>query len=93
MKQVFTTKQGVRVMDTTVPGISSGSVKIRVLYSCISSGTEMSAVNAAQKSLLERIKNNPASIKSALNKVKDVGLQKVLNKVGRKCISKSNFIE
>ena len=81
MKQVFTTKQGVRVMDTTIPGISNGSVKIRVLYSCISSGTEMSAVNAAQKTILERIKSNPASITSALNKVKEVGLQKVLNKV------------
>lgn len=81
MKQVFTTKQGVRVMDTTVPGISNGSVKIRVLYSCISSGTEMSAVNAAQKTILERIKSNPATITSALNKVKEVGLQKVLNKV------------
>ena len=81
MKQVFTTKQGVRVMDTTVPGISNGSVKIRVLYSCISSGTEMSAVNAAQKTILERIKSNPATISSALNKVKEVGIQKVLNKV------------
>lgn len=81
MKQVFTTKQGVRVMDTTVPGVSNGCVRIKVCYSCISSGTEMSAVNAAQKSLLERIKNNPASIKSALNKVKEVGLKKVLNKV------------
>ncbi len=81
MRQVFTTKQGVRVMDTTVPGISNGSVRIKVLYSCISSGTEMSAVNAAQKTILERIKSNPATITSALNKVKEVGLQKVLNKV------------
>ena len=41
MKQVFTTKQGVRVMDTTVPGVSNGCVRIKVCYSCISSGTEM----------------------------------------------------
>lgn len=81
MKQVFTTKQGIRVMDTTVPGVSNGCVKIKVCYSCISSGTEMSAVNAAQKTILERIKSNPASITSALNKVKEVGIQKVLNKV------------
>lgn len=81
MKQVFTTKQGVRVMDTTVPGVSNGCVRIKVCYSCISSGTEMSAVNAAQKTILERIKSNPASITSALNKVKEVGIQKVLNKV------------
>ena len=81
MKQVFTTKQGVRVMDTTVPGVSNGCVRIKVCYSCISSGTEMSAVNADQKTIWEIIKSNPASITSALNKVKEVGIQKVLNKV------------
>ena len=81
MKQVFTTKQGVRVMDTTIPGISNGSVKIRVLYSCISSGTEMSAVNAAQKTLFQQIKSNPARITSVLKKVHEEGVRKALDKV------------
>lgn len=81
MKQVFTTKKGVQVLDNIVPGINKGCVKIKVMYSCISSGTEMAAVNSAQKTVLQRIKSNPASIVGAINRIREDGLKTLLNKV------------
>lgn len=81
MKQVFTSKNGVVVKDTIVPSLSSGSVLIKVHYSCISAGTEMSAVKGASKSLIRRAIDHPEQIKQALEIAQKEGVQKLLGKV------------
>ena len=81
MKQVFTSKKGVILKETIEPSVGRGDVKIKVLYSCISSGTEMTSVRGANKSLLRRAIDNPNQVKQALEILKNEGLQKVLNKV------------
>lgn len=81
MKQVFTSKNGVVVKDTIVPSLSAGSVLIKVLYSCISAGTEISAVKGASKSLIKRAIDHPEQIKQALEIAQKEGIQKLLGKV------------
>jgi len=81
MKQVFTSKNGAVVKDTIVPSLSSGSVLIEVYYSCISAGTEISAVKGASKSLLKRAIEHPEQIKQALEILQKEGLQKLKGKV------------
>ena len=81
MKQVYTSKKGVVLKDTTVPSINNGSVKIKVLFSCISTGTEMTAVKSANRSLIQRALNNPQQVKQALEIMKKEGLQKMMGKV------------
>lgn len=81
MKQVFTSKDGVVVKDTIIPSLSSGSVLVKVHYSCISAGTEISAVKGASKSLLKRALEHPEQIKQAIEIAQKEGLQKLLGKV------------
>ena len=81
MKQVYTSKSGAVVMETTEPNLSRGSVKIRVAYSCISAGTEMMAYKGANKSMLQRAIDNPGQVKQVIDIAMQQGLKKALGKV------------
>lgn len=81
MKQVYTSKNGVVIENTPVPSISRGSVLIKVAYSCISAGTEISAVNGASKSLIKRAIDNPQQVKQAFELFKEQGLKQLIGKV------------
>lgn len=81
MKQVYTSKSGAVVMETTEPDLSRGSVKIRVAYSCISAGTEMMAYKGANKSMLQRAIDNPQQVKQVIDIAMQQGLKKALGKV------------
>lgn len=62
MKQAFYTKNGVVCHNVPEPSLSSNNVLVDVKYSCISAGTEMSAVNNARKSLVKRALESPAKL-------------------------------
>ena len=81
MKQVFTSSQGVVIKDVIEPGLSRGSVKIRVAYSCISAGTEMSAVKGANQSIIQRAIKNPDQVKKVIDIAMQQGIKKALGKV------------
>ena len=81
MKQVYTSKKGVIVVDTPEPALSRGSVKIKVAYSCISAGTEMSSVKSANQSALQRAIQNPAQVMQVFDILKKQGIKKAMNKV------------
>lgn len=81
MKQVYTSKSGAVVMETTEPNLCRGSVKIRVAYSCISAGTEMMAYKGANKSMLQRAIDNPGQVKQVIDIAMQQGLKKALGKV------------
>lgn len=84
MKQVFSSKNGVVVKEAPEPEVARGAVKIRVAYSCISAGTEMSNIKSANKGLIERVKEKPQYIKDVVEMVKDQGLKTTLNKIEAK---------
>lgn len=81
MKQVFTSSKGVVVKETTEPGLSRGSVKIRVAYSCISAGTEMMAVKGAHQSMIQRAIQHPEQVKQVIDIAMQQGFKKALGKV------------
>ena len=81
MKQVFTSSKGVVVKDTTEPVLCRGAVKIRVAYSCISTGTEMIAVKGANQSMIQRAIQHPEQVKQVIDIAMQQGFKKALGKV------------
>jgi len=84
MKKVYSTRLGIVVKETPELSVSRGCVKIRVAYSCISAGTEVSTIRNASKSIIERVKEKPQYIKNVVDMVKEEGLSTTINKVQAK---------
>ena len=81
MKQVLI-KQGQAIVDNIpAPVVSDNGVLVKVLYSCISAGTEMMGVNESGKSIIKKAMEQPEKVKKALNMFKNQGVSSVLNKV------------
>jgi predicted dehydrogenase/threonine dehydrogenase-like Zn-dependent dehydrogenase len=81
MKQAVVKKGRVIPQNVPAPNVSKGSVLIKVHYSCISAGTEMTSVNTTKKSLVKRAIDSPDEVKEVLDFVKVNGIQKTIQKV------------
>ena len=82
MKQAFVSKGGVFARDVPSPSVQSGGVLVDVAYSCISAGTEMSAVANSGKSLLTRAMEDPEKlVPMAFNMLLNRGPKALLNVV------------
>jgi len=81
MKQAVVKKGKVIPQNVPAPNVSKGSVLIKVHYSCISAGTEMTSVNTTKKSLVKRAIDSPDEVKEVLDFVKEKGIQKTIQKV------------
>ena len=81
MKQAVVKKGKVIPQDVPAPNVSKASVLIRVSYSCISAGTEMSSVNTTKKSLIKRALDSPEEVKEVLDFIKVNGVQKTIQKI------------
>ena len=81
MKQVFNSLKGIVVKEVPEPSIKEGFVKIKVAYSCISAGTELSSVKGADKNILSKIIEDPGKIAKVWDIVKTQGIEKAKNKV------------
>ncbi|MCC9296347.1 bi-domain-containing oxidoreductase [Clostridium sp. WLY-B-L2] len=81
MKQVLIKKGQAIVSDVPAPLVSDNGVLVKVLYSCISAGTEIMGVNESGKSIVKKAMEQPEKVKKALNMLKNQGFGAVLNKV------------
>lgn len=81
MKQVLVKKGQVIVDDIPSPVVSDNGVLVKVLYSCISAGTEMMGVNESGKSLIKKAMEQPEKVKKAFNMLKSQGVDAILGKV------------
>ena len=81
MKQAVVKKGKVIAQNVATPNVSKGSILIKVHYSCISAGTEMTSVNTTKKSLIKRAIDSPEEVKEVLDFVKVNGIQKTIQKV------------
>jgi predicted dehydrogenase/threonine dehydrogenase-like Zn-dependent dehydrogenase len=81
MKQAVVKKGKVIAENIPSPNVSKGSILIKVHYSCISAGTEMSSVNTTKKSLLKRAIDSPEEVKEVIDFIKVNGVQKTIQKV------------
>ncbi len=81
MKQAVVKKGKVLAENVPAPNVSDGCVLIKVHYSCISAGTEMTSVNTTKKSLLKRAIDSPEEVKEVLDFVKANGINKTIQKI------------
>ena len=81
VKQVLVKKGQVMVSEVPAPVVSDNGVLVKVLYSCISAGTEITGVQESGKSLVKKAMEQPEKIKKALNIFKKEGIDSILTKV------------
>lgn len=81
MLQAIVRKGKVNAEVTPIPLPSRGSVLIRVVYSCISPGTELSGVRQSGKTLLDRVMEKPQKLLHALDAVMTEDVAAVFDKV------------
>ena len=82
MLQVLFKKGKVFAEDVPSPNVSKGSVLIKVVYSCISAGTEIAGMEAGKStSLTRRAMKQPEKVEKAWNMLKSDGLSKTFAKI------------
>jgi predicted dehydrogenase/threonine dehydrogenase-like Zn-dependent dehydrogenase len=81
MKQVFIKKGTVSVHNLPIPTIKEGFVKIKLLYSAISVGTEISSVKGTRKSIFQRALVEPKKVFQVIDILKSHGLKTAWSKV------------
>ena len=84
MIQAILRKGRVIGEDVPLPSVSEGAALIKVLYSCISVGTETASVQASNKSLIKRALEQPESVKKVLNMARSVGISKTFERVRKR---------
>lgn len=75
MKQVLAKGGAVVVEEVPPPAVEPGTVLVRVSFSCISVGTELSGIKVAETPLWKRAVRDPAKVKRAVEMVATQGLK------------------
>ncbi len=81
MKQALVKHGIVLPVQVPEPTVKPGCLKIRVLYSCVSTGTEIKGVTDSKRSLLKKALDNPEKVKMALDMLATKGIKKTANKI------------
>tara|TARA_X000000368_G_scaffold384316_1_gene342813 strand:+ start:2535 stop:4661 length:2127 start_codon:yes stop_codon:yes gene_type:complete len=81
MIQLFVKEGKVVSTDVPIPEIEKGSVLIKVLYSCISTGTEVSTLEDSKISIVKKIIEKPDRIVSGIKMLSEFGLKKSIKEV------------
>ncbi len=76
MKQVLIKKGKAYTEEVPAPTVSSNTVLIKVYYSCISSGTEISGLSSSGESVWKKAINQPQKITKTIDTVKKEGIFK-----------------
>jgi predicted dehydrogenase/threonine dehydrogenase-like Zn-dependent dehydrogenase len=75
-------KKGVVIPDEiSPPMLTDNNVLIKVFYSCISAGTEMSSVSMSGKPLYKRAFEQPLNVVKVVDMARTVGISKTIAKV------------
>jgi predicted dehydrogenase/threonine dehydrogenase-like Zn-dependent dehydrogenase len=81
MIQAILRKGRVVGEELPLPVVSDGSALIKVMYSCISSGTEMSTVQASETSLIRKAWEQPEQVKKVLEMVHGEGISRTFQRI------------
>ena len=79
MKQVLIKQGQVVVEDIPAPQVQPGTVLVRVRYSSISTGTELSGIRESGEALWKRALRYPDKAKKAMRMVAERGISQTLN--------------
>ena len=81
MKQVLVKAGGVVVEDVPVPALGPRSILVRVHYSCVSVGTELTGVQLSGMPLYRRALKQPHHAKKALELAKEQGFVRTYKRI------------
>ncbi|KXK06032.1 MAG: oxidoreductase domain-containing protein [Chlorobi bacterium OLB4] len=81
MIQAIIRKGKVLPEEVPLPAVEDGTVLIRVYYSAVSPGTEISSIKGSKTSILKTAIRQPEKVTKYLNKIKTNGLQKIYNEI------------
>ncbi len=84
MIQAILRKGRVTGEQVPLPLVSEGAALIKVLYSCISAGTETASLQASNQSLIRRALEQPENVKKVLHMARSVGLLETFEKVRKR---------
>lgn len=84
MKQVILQQGGAALVDVPAPQVESGRLLVKVNHSCISVGTELSGVRAANRPLWKRAIDAPDDVRRVIARARDTGLAETRALVERK---------
>lgn len=76
MKQLLIRHGGVAVEEVPAPKLEVGQVLVRLEYSCISVGTEMSGVRSSNLPLWKRALQRPQQVKQVIDRVRSDGISR-----------------
>src|SRR5437867_3563795 len=77
----------ITLSDVPIPGTLRGGVQVRTAYSLISTGTELSKVDLASKSLLEKARDRPDQVAKVLDAARTDGIVATIKKVRERLAS------
>lgn len=81
MLQALIKKGRVLPVEVPAPLVSHGGVLIKVVNSCISTGTELSGVQSSGRSLIRRAMDQPENIRKVLNMARSEGISNTITKI------------
>ncbi len=84
MKQVFINNDGISIQEVPPPLNEGGRVLIRLYYSSISTGTEMSGLGASDTPLWRRALKEPQKVKKVMEKLRAQGVSETYGMVSAK---------
>jgi threonine dehydrogenase-like Zn-dependent dehydrogenase len=80
MIQAIIKKGKVIGENVPLPLVSERSALVKVMYSCISAGTEISILQASRKSLIKKALEQPANVRRVLRMIPSEGILETLGK-------------
>ena len=81
MLQAMVKNGRVITVEVPAPMVSTKGILIKVVNSCISAGTELSAVSTSGKSLIRRAMEQPEKVKKVFNMIRSDGIARTYAKV------------
>ena len=82
MKQIFSTRKGIQVLQVPAPLLAKGSILIEVHYSFISSGTEMATLKEMEpKSVTDNLIQSKEKVKKLFKYLNEIGIKKTISMV------------
>lgn len=81
MKQVLIKHGQVNIAQVPAPLVTKGHILVEVAYSLISTGTEVSHVEASRKSLVKRAIEKPQQVEKIIQNLRQQGIQKTVEKI------------
>ena len=81
MLQAIVKKGKVLGEEVPAPTVTKNCVLIKVINSCISTGTETKSLTDSGKTLIQKAKEKPEKVSKVINKLKSDGLKSTISMV------------